>query len=111
MVHKREIDQIEVADYFRKNTPFQGTGGETMNFDFLGKVYKNGRTRGLSGTQSGQSTSISNSSIKNTILIMNIYADQKNIIHLKVSFQEKKFSERCLHKSEFLKCPRIFSIL
>lgn len=81
-----KIDSL-VEDYFRKNIIFKAQG-ETMNFDFLGKVYKNDVMVAYMELQ--MDTIVSPLSIKNTIFF-DYLSDQKNIIHLKLASKRKSF--------------------
>jgi len=81
-----KIDSL-IEDYFRKNINFIAQG-ETMNFDFLGKVYKNDVMVAYMELQ--MDTIMSPLSIKNTIFF-DYLSDQKNIIHLKLASKRKSF--------------------
>ena len=81
-----KIDSL-VEDYFRKNIIFKAQG-ETMNFDFLGKVYKNDVMVAYMELQ--MDTIVSPLIIKNTIFF-DYLSDQKNIIHLKLASKRKSF--------------------
>ena len=85
-VGQEEID-ILVEDYFRKNITFKAQG-KTMDFEFLGKVYKSDV---LVAYMELQMDSIQSPlSIKNTIFF-DYLPDQKNIIHLKLASKRKSF--------------------
>ena len=76
---QEEIDRL-VEDYFRKNLFFEAQG-EALDFDFLGKVYRNDLL--VAYMEMKVDSSLSQFSIKNTILF-DLLPDQKNIIHLKL---------------------------
>tara|TARA_B100001250_G_C19527824_1_gene668933 strand:+ start:237 stop:749 length:513 start_codon:yes stop_codon:yes gene_type:complete len=85
-ISQDEIDSL-VEDYFRKNITFKAQG-KTMDFDFLGKVYKSDVLVAYMELQ--MDSIMSQLSIKNTIFF-DYLPDQKNIIHLKGSSKRKSF--------------------
>ena len=85
-VSQQEID-ILVEDYLRKNITFKAQE-KTIDFEFLGKVYKNDV---LIAYMELKMDSIQSSlSIKNTIFF-DYLPDQKNIIHFKFASKRKSF--------------------
>ena len=85
-VSQEEID-ILVEDYLRKNITFKAQE-KTIDFEFLGKVYKNDV---LIAYMELKMDSIQSSlSIKNTIFF-DYLPDQKNIIHFKFASKRKSF--------------------
>ena len=85
-VSQQEID-ILVEDYLRKNITFKAQE-KTIDFEFLGKVYKNDV---LIAYMELKMDSIQSSlSIKNTIFF-DYLRDQKNIIHFKFASKRKSF--------------------
>ena len=85
-VSQEEID-ILVEDYLRKNITFKAQE-KTIDFEFLGKVYKNDV---LIAYMELKIDSIQSSlSIKNTIFF-DYLPDQKNIIHFKFASKRKSF--------------------
>ena len=85
-VSQEEID-ILVEDYLRKNITFKAKE-KTIDFEFLGKVYKNDV---LIAYMELKMDSIQSSlSIKNTIFF-DYLPDQKNIIHFKFASKRKSF--------------------
>lgn len=85
-VSQQEID-ILVEDYLRKNITFKAQE-KTIDFEFLGKVYKNDV---LIAYMELKMDSIQSSlSIKNTIFF-DYFPDQKNIIHFKFASKRKSF--------------------
>ena len=83
---QQEID-ILVEDYLRKNITFKAQE-KTIDFEFLGKVYKNDV---LIAYMELKMDSIQSSlSIKNTIFF-DYLPDQKNIIHFKFASKRKSF--------------------
>lgn len=94
-VSQEEIDQ-EVVNYFQKKVLFKARG-ETLNFDFLGKVYKNDLL--VSYLELKVDTPLTQFQIKNN-LFYEYLSDQKNIIHLKVASKRKSFLA-ISNKSEF----------
>ena len=85
-VSQQEID-ILVEDYLRKNITFKAHE-KTIDFEFLGKVYKNDV---LIAYMELKMDSIQSSlSIKNTIFF-DYLPDQKNIIHFKFASKRKSF--------------------
>ena len=85
-VSQQEID-ILVEDYLRKNITFKAQE-KTIDFEFLGKVYKNDV---LIAYMELKIDSIQSSlSIKNTIFF-DYLPDQKNIIHFKFASKRKSF--------------------
>ena len=85
-VSQKEID-ILVEDYLRKNITFKAQE-KTIDFEFLGKVYKNDV---LIAYMELKMDSIQSSlSIKNTIFF-DYLPDQKNIIHFKFASKRKSF--------------------
>ena len=85
-VPQNQIDSL-VEDYFRKNITFK-TQGKTMDFDFLGKVYKSDVLVAYMELQ--MDSVVSPFSINNTIFF-DFLSDQKNIIHLKMASKRKSF--------------------
>lgn len=94
-VSQDEIDDL-VEDYFRKNIIFKAQG-DTLDFNFLGKVYRNDLL--VTYMELKVDSSFSEFSIKNT-LFYELLPDQKNIIHLKVASKRKSFLA-VSSKSEF----------
>jgi hypothetical protein len=92
---QEEIDQ-EVADYFQKKLLFKALG-ETINFDFLGKVYKNDLL--VAYLELKVDSPLTQLHIKNNFFYEYL-PDQKNIIHLKVASKRKSFLA-ISNKSEF----------
>jgi hypothetical protein len=92
---QEEIDSI-VENYFRKNLLFEAKG-EPLDFNFLGKVYRNDLL--VAYMEMKVEDSLSRFSIKNTILF-DLLPDQKNIIHLKLASKRKSFLS-VSSKSEF----------
>ena len=85
-VSQEDID-ILVEDYLRKNITFKAQE-KTIDFEFLGKVYKNDV---LIAYMELKMDSIQSSlSIKNTIFF-DYLPDQKNIIHFKFASKRKSF--------------------
>ena len=85
-VSQQDID-ILVEDYLRKNITFKAQE-KTIDFEFLGKVYKNDV---LIAYMELKMDSIQSSlSIKNTIFF-DYLPDQKNIIHFKFASKRKSF--------------------
>ena len=85
-VSQEGID-ILVEDYLRKNITFKAQE-KTIDFEFLGKVYKNDV---LIAYMELKMDSIQSSlSIKNTIFF-DYFPDQKNIIHFKFASKRKSF--------------------
>ena len=85
-VSQQEID-ILVEDYLRKNITFKAQE-KTIDFEFLGKVYKNDV---LIAYMELKMDSIQSSlSIKNTIFF-DYLPDQKNIIHFRLASKRKSF--------------------
>ena len=85
-VSQQEID-ILVEDYLRKNITFKAQE-KTIDFEFLGKVYKNDV---LIAYMELKMDSIQSSlRIKNTIFF-DYLPDQKNIIHFKFASKRKSF--------------------
>ena len=85
-VSQEEID-ILVEDYLRKNIIFKAQE-KTIDFEFLGKVYKNDV---LIAYMELKMDSIQSSlRIKNTIFF-DYLPDQKNIIHFKFASKRKSF--------------------
>ena len=85
-ISQQEID-ILVEDYLRKNITFKAQE-KTIDFEFLGKVYKNDV---LIAYMELKMDSIQSSlSIKNTIFF-DYLPDQKNIIHFKFASKRKSF--------------------
>ena len=85
-IPQKEIDSL-VQDYFRKNVTFKAQG-KTLDFDFLGKVYKSDVL--LAYMELQMDSIVSPFSIKNTIFF-DYLTDQKNIIHLKLASKRKSF--------------------
>ena len=92
---QEEIDRL-VEDYFRKNLFFE-VQGEVLDFDFLGKEYRNDLL--VAYMEMKVDSSLSQFSFKNTILF-DLHPDQKNIIHLKFASKRKSFLA-VSSKSEF----------
>jgi len=103
-VSKKEIDSL-VEGYFKKNIIFK-TEGEVIDFDFLGKVYKNDLL--LAYMELKRVPTNTELSLKNTLLF-NLLPDQKNIIHLKVGSKRKSFLA-VYSKSKF-DLPRDFFVI
>lgn len=85
-ISQKKIDSL-VEDYFKKNIVFKADG-EVIDFNFLGKVYKNDLI--LAYMELKRVPTNSELSLKNTMLF-NLLPDQKNIIHLKVGSKRKSF--------------------
>lgn len=83
---QKEIDSL-VKDYFKKNIIFKSKE-KIIDFDFLGKVYKNDLL--LAYMELKSIPTDSELSLKNTLLF-NLLPEQKNIIHLKVGSKRKSF--------------------
>ncbi|MEK9603171.1 MAG: DUF6702 family protein [Flavobacteriaceae bacterium] len=90
-----DIDRI-TEDYFRENLLFM-EHNDTLNFSFLGKVYKNDVV--VVYMEMKLDSNPQQFSIKNTILF-DLLSDQKNIIHLKLGSKRKSFLA-VTSKSEF----------
>ena len=104
VVPQKEIDSL-VKDYFKKNIIFKSKE-KIIDFDFLGKVYKNDLL--LAYMELRNIPTDSELSIKNTLLF-NLLPDQKNIIHLKVGSKRKSFLA-VSSKSEF-ELPQDFFVI
>ena len=85
-IPQNEIDSL-IKDYFRKNITFKAQG-KTMDFDFLGKIYKSDVL--VAYMELRMDSMILPLSIKNTIFF-DYLPDQKNIIHLKLASKRKSF--------------------
>ena len=85
-VSQDEIDSL-VEDYFRKNITFKSRG-KTMDFDFIGKVYKSDV---LVAYMELQMDSIMSQFTINNTIFFDYLPNQKNIIHLKGSSKRKSF--------------------
>ena len=103
-VSQKEIDTL-VENYFKKNIVFK-TYGEVIDFDFLGKVYKNDLL--LAYMELKRVPINSELSLKNTLLF-NLLPDQKNIIHLKVGSKRKSFL--AVHSKSMFELPRDFFVI
>jgi hypothetical protein len=85
-IPQKEIDSL-IEDYFRKNITFKAQG-KTLDFNFLGKVYKSDVL--VSYMELKVDSITSPFSINNTIFF-DYLPNQKNIIHLKLASKRKSF--------------------